>query len=74
MVKKVRTKTEYQSVQIPKTLIDEIKAQIPQFWYRSHHEFIIDCIRSGLRRLIKTKYSIKQLKIEVNNKENKKRG
>ncbi len=71
MVKEMKTKTEYQSVQIPKNLVDEIKAQIPEFWYRSHHEFIIDCIRSGLRRLIRTNYLIKQLKLEVNNKKNK---
>ena len=74
MVKKMRAKTEYQSVQIPKNLVDEIKAQIPEFWYRSHHEFIIDCIWSGLRKLIKTKYLIRQLKIEVNNKKNKVKG
>jgi len=71
MVKKMKVKTKYQSVQIPKNLIDEIKAQIPEFWYRSHHEFIIDCIRNGLRRLIRTKYLIRQLKIEVNNRKNK---
>ena len=67
----MKAKTEYQSVQIPKNLIDEIKAQIPEFWYRSHHEFIIECIRSGLKKLIRTKFLIKQLKLEVNNKKNK---
>ncbi len=71
MVKEMKTKTEYQSVQIPKNLVDEIKAQIPQFWYRTHHELLIDCIRSGLRRLIRTKYLIRQLKIEMNNKKDK---
>ena len=64
----MKAKTEYQSVQIPKNLVDEIKTQIPEFWYRSHHEFIIECIRSGLRKLIRTKYLLKQLKSEVNNK------
>ena len=70
----MKAKTEYQSVQIPKNLIDEIKAQIPQFWYRTHHEFIIDCIRSGLRRLIRTKYLIRQLEIEVGYKKNNVKG
>lgn len=64
----MKAKTEYKSVQIPKNLVDEIKAQIPEFWYRSHHEFIIECIRMGFRKLIRTKYLISQLKIEVNNK------
>ena len=68
----MKAKTEYQSVQIPKHLVEEIKFQItPEFWYRSHHEFIIECIRSGLKKLIRTKYLIKQLKLEVNNKINK---
>jgi len=70
----MKAKTEYQSVQIPKNLVDEIKVQIPEFWYRSHHEFIIESIRSGLRKLIRTKYLIRQLKIEVNNKKNDVRG
>ena len=68
----IKAKTEYQSVQIPKNLIDEIKAQIPpEYWYRTHHEFIIECIRAGLRKLIRTKYLIKKLKNEVNNKKDK---
>lgn len=68
----MKAKTEYQSVQIPKNLVDEIKVQIaPEFWYRSHHEFIIECIRSGLKKLIRTKFLINQLKLEVNNKKNK---
>ena len=68
----MKAKIEYQSVQIPKNLVEEIKIQIsPEFWYRSHHEFIIECIRSSLRKLARTKYLIRQLKLEVNNKKNK---
>ena len=70
----MKGKTEYQSVQIPKNLVEEIKVQItPEFWYRSHHEFIIECIRNGLKKLIRTKILIKQLKLEVNDKKNKER-
>jgi len=65
----MKAKTEYQSVQIPKNLVEEIKTQIsPEFWYRSHHEFIIECIRNGLKKLIRTKFLIRQLQLEVNNK------
>ena len=68
----MKAKIEYQSVQIPKNLVEEIKVQItPEFWYRSYHEFIIECIRSGLKKFIRTKYLIKQLKLEVDNKRNK---
>ncbi len=63
----MKAKTEYQSVQIPKNLIEEIKAQISEFWYRSHHEFIIECVRMGLRKLIKTKYLLKKVTKEKNN-------
>ncbi len=58
---------KYTSVQIPRNLIYEIQNQITEFWYRSHHEFIIECVRIGLRKLIKTKYLLKKVTKEKNN-------
>jgi Arc/MetJ-type ribon-helix-helix transcriptional regulator len=63
-----KKKLEYTSVQIPKKLIGEIQTQIEGYWYRSHHEFIMECIRMGLRKLIK----IKSLRRTIYNKKNEK--
>lgn len=68
-----KKKVEYTSVQIPKNLIKEIQTQIEGDWYRSHHEFVMECIRMGLRKLIKTKFLMRSLSNKKNAQNNNKK-
>lgn len=64
----MKVKTEYQSVQMPKELVNAIRALIyefPELGYRSYHEFIIGWVRTGYFKLFKYKYKDKKLKTVV---------
>jgi hypothetical protein len=58
-------KTEYQSVQMPKELLDAIRTLIvqnPRLGYRSYHEFLIGKAREGYLELLEYQYKEKMLK------------
>lgn len=67
MIKKGK-KTEYQSVQMPKKLLDAIRTLIeqnPRLGYRSYHEFLIGKAREGYLELLEYQFKEKELKKEI---------
>ncbi len=72
MSSKKKKKTEYQSVQIPRFLIETISflsknsenikgvAGLKGYKYRSHAEYIIEAIRNSVRKDIKILYYVKK--------------